>query len=850
MESNTIVIIDDEKDILDLYVDILADISQSKVIFFDAFEALEYIEKNNKNITLVISDFKMPEINGLEVRRRMLEKDLNIPFLMVTGFYNKEMALEGMELKVSRFIDKPFSADDLVSIVQGEIDTYNKTINEEREMIRSFVEESSPMLEEIEELILVLEDDPTNVNSLNTYFRLLHTIKGTSSCVGLRSLPEFTHKYEDLVGDVKSGKIAVNSSVINIFLKGLDVLKKMYTSIKDGVCFEFDIEEELKIFSEPTMSDDSIIQTEDHDQATIKIDDHQQTDNKKDNKDNEKINVHVSMLDTFMELSGEMTVLRNMVLKSVSKIGSKYQNDKDIDVLSDTLDEMYKVSSSLQGQISELRKISMESVYRPLRRIVRDASKKLKKEVDLSFEGEELKVDTSIAKVLNNVLIHLLRNGIDHGIEMPDTRLMRGKNAEGKVVVSTKVDGENIIVNIADDGNGLDIDRIKKKAIENNLYKLEDIEKMSDQKIFSLIFESGFSTAAVVTDISGRGVGMDMVKSSVESINGKIMIDSSLGKGSSFSLILPIPRSVLIIKSLMVKIGSNQYSIALHDINEVISLEDQKIASEIRIIDDQKVICHNDEIIPLISLASRFGCTNHTDSSIIIIKNEDYKFGLFVDEVFDIEEVVVKKLSGHIANSDCLFLGATFIGDGEIALILNIEKIAKTYNISQILDEKVAINNSKQIVEEYLEFSAFDAHSRFAVELSKVHRLEDFESSLVTYSGDRAVVRYGESFLPLINFAEVIGNESTYYDTFQVVVVKNEHKYFGIVVEEIGEITQSYESMDDLFASDGIKGTVYINNETVSVVDLDVVLKSRTTVNLSTIETNDVYDDFDYIKAA
>ncbi len=845
MKEFEVVCIDDEVELLDIYEVELAKCGCQIKLFDKPDKAYEYIIENSKNISLVISDYKMPEMTGLELKKMLNSNDVMVPFLMVTGFYSKEMAVEGMELKISKFINKPFRSEELCEIAKIEIDQYLRVLNEEREMIKSFVEESFPMLEEIEDLILVLEDEPQNLNALNTYFRLLHTIKGTASCVGLKSLPAFAHHYEDLIGLLKNGDIKVNDLVINTFLRGLDVLKKMYGSISSDEAFEFDIDEDLKIFD--VNFKDGVVAHQDsdvHDKSEVV--DAKVSSGVKDN--NEKLNVQVSILDSFMELSGEMTVLRNMIVKSVSKIEQRYANDKDVDVLSDTLDEMHKVSSVLQNQISEMRKISVESIYRPLKRIVRDASKKLKKEVNIEFEGEDLKVDTSIAKILNGVLIHLLRNGVDHGIEIPEKRTSAGKNAEGNILLSTQIDGENILVTIKDDGNGMSPEKLKAKAIENGLFNKEQLDRMSEQRIFSLIFESGFSTAGEVTDISGRGVGMDMVRSSVEAIGGKIVVESKFGEGSKFILILPIPRSVLIIKSLMIGVAGNQFAVPLQDIGEVVSLDDDKINSELREIDGAQVLCHHDRLVPLINLHDRFHFNEIKDTTlrnVIVVETEGLNFGLLVDEVFDIEEVVLKKFSGHLQSNDCLFQGATLIGDGDIALILDLENIAHTSNISNSIEEDYIVNEGQfGSITEYLQFTLSDTKSSYAVNLDLVDRLEEFSVSEIEYTGNNMIVRYRDTFLPLLSLDSILsGNEQGLEGTDEVVcIVTNvDNRKYGLLVNKIGDIANVYEEIDDTFQNGaGISGTVYINEKTVNVMDLELIISHCMKRDRSKVEENTI----------
>ncbi|OIQ19643.1 MAG: hypothetical protein BM556_03925 [Bacteriovorax sp. MedPE-SWde] len=832
MQKYQIVCVDDEVELLDLYEIELEALGYDILTFSDPFKALSYIKDNHTQVAFCISDYKMPGLNGLELRRQMVEADVAVPFAMVTGFYSKEMAVEGMELRVLRFIQKPFNSTELLDTVRDEAGKYVEALEEEYEMIRSFVEESSPMLEEIEELILILEEEPSNINALNTYFRLLHTIKGTASCVGLKTLPDFTHKYEDLVTLLKDGSLTVNNSIIDAFLKGLDVLKEMYSEIQEGIRYEFDIEEKVKIFDLDKIkaAEKNVVKEEKEVVETEAV--------AKKTADDEKIAVQVTLLDEFMELSGEITVLRNMILKSVSKIEQRYQGDRDIDVLSDTLDEMHKVSAKLQGEISEMRKVSVETVYRPLKRVVRDASKKLGKEIDVSFSGEKYRVDTSIGKVLNNVLVHLIRNGVDHGLETPDVRTAMGKDSTGNLSVSTEIDAENIIIEISDDGNGMDRSKLIEKAIEKDLYTKDELANMSDHRIFSLIFDSGFSTAAEVTDISGRGVGMDMVRSSVESVGGKILIDSKLGEGTKFVLVLPIPRSVLIIKSLMVDAGNQQIAIPLHDIGEVINLDGERVKENIRTLNDSLILSHHNELIPLIDLTDVF--RRHSDidlnmKNVVVIRGDGFCYGLLVDAVHDIEEVVVKKMAKQLQHTESIFQGATLIGDGEMALILDLENLANSCNI-EIADsvEENLFNASEKIgddgIHEYLQFSLL-SRDGLAIKLSAIDRLEEFSTKDVSFTGSVPVIRYRDEFLPLVDVEHALKlgpiRDFTGDDEFKVLVVSNENSQAGFIVKEINDISIADEPIDTMIRDrDGILGTTFINGKTINVVGEKYLLEN------------------------
>ena len=384
MSDYKIVCLDDEKEILTYLSELLNYTDHEVVTFDDSKVGMDYILENNKNILMVICDFQMPGTNGFDVRKSMLEKGIEIPFAIFTSFYDKEMATNAMRLRICEFISKPADEDKFKEVIDREVSGRLESIKEEREMVQDFLDETSPMLEEIEELILALEDDPHNEKAINTYFRLLHTIKGTASCLGLESLANYAHHYEDLITKVKNNELTVNEIVCDILLQGFDYLKTMYDCETNGKSYPFEIEDIIKVFSVDVKDVKAFVEpTTDQENTLTQVD---KKESKKAEKE-ERISVPVDRLGEFLELSGELTVLKNTIFKSLIKLTQKYQGDNDIEMLGETISEMHKVSSLLQNQIGEMKKVSIESVFKPMRRVVRDASKACGKEVNFITEG-------------------------------------------------------------------------------------------------------------------------------------------------------------------------------------------------------------------------------------------------------------------------------------------------------------------------------------------------------------------------------------------------------------------------------------------------------------------------------
>jgi len=836
-----ILFIDDDENILEVFESYVNHDDFDVETFNCAEKALEYIALHHQNIALVVSDFNMPGMNGFEFREKILETEQDIPFAVVTGFFNKKMAVEAMKLKICKFLEKPISEEEITVLIETQASLRIESLNEDREMVTEFLTETKPMLDEIEELILSLEEDPHDLQAVNTYFRLLHTIKGTSSCLGLSEIAGYSHKYEDLITRVKGNQVCVNNTVINVLLKGLDELRNLYKISANFSPFPSDLEDRAKIFDsdfslevEKNQEISSEDQQAQQDQASARA------KKSKESKE-DKISVSENLLGEFLEMSGELTVIRNSIFKSLSRVQQKVSGDKDVDHLHEQMVEMQKVSAILQNQIAEMKKVSIETVYRPMRRVVRDSCSVLGKTIDFSVGGETFKIDTSVAKLLNGALVHLLRNGVDHGIEEESVRTAAGKSGVGSLKLNAYETGEDIVIEIIDDGKGLDKEVLIAKAIEKGLFTKDELSKMSDQKIYSIIFESGFSTNTEVTSVSGRGVGMDMVRSSIEEFGGKILIDSTLGEGSKFVLIIPIPRSILIIKSLLVSSNQQRFNIPLDDVDEVVLYDRSKKVPAITEAVGSYFLEHYEDLCPLISLGETLGLSNESIigdlQNIVIVKGEGYRYGILVDAIADIEEIVVKKLSPHFEIGQ--YLGTTFADNNAMSMILDCKGIAEKHAINNVEEQeddrfKASENDSSATIE-YMRFSTSKMEN-CAIELDHVHRLEEFKASEIQFSCDRAIIRYRGQSLSLISVEERLGiskdnisrlsNDPT--ATFKVLVLEHKDKMLGAIIDELNDIAYCSDEIEQMFGNDsGIKGTLTIQEKIVSIVDINHLINGE-----------------------
>lgn len=830
----SILCIDDEKEVLEIYDDILSD--KYNVLKADNVEnALQILKNKNQEIIYIFSDYSMPVKNGFELRKEILDLGFELPFAIITGNYNVEMATKAMELRISSFINKPIEDQELFRLISDLGEKRILQIEEEKEMICSFISESSPMIEEIETLILQLEENPSDLNTLNTYFRLLHTIKGTASCVGLKSLPQFTHKYEDLVSKAKEQKIQITPNFVDALLYGLDRLKHMYGKITNENTFEFDVLEwieKLNSFSENKNS------FEDENSSEVEHKIHEQEHNSIEQKktNSEKLAIPLETLDSFLELSGELTILRNTIYKSISKAELKYTNDKDIETLSSSIDELHKITSLVQLQITEMRKISAETITRPLKRVVRDTSKEIGKNVEFHITNENQKIDNTIAKIISNSLVHLVRNCIDHGIETPEKRKINNKNEKGNIYLTFKEEGETNIVTLADDGAGINVGRVKEKALEKNIITKEQAKTMSDTEAFNLIFESGFSTRQTVTSISGRGVGMDMVRSSVESIGGKIEIQSKENQGSKFILHLPQPKNVLIMKTLLVEDQSSCFSIPIDSIVEVVKVSKENNDVKLQNVVHSPVLSRFNDLIPIYQLANYLNSTQSTakfknnetiDSEFpeefeaVILTHNKEKIAIAVDRVHDIEESVIRKISSVLSSSP-IYSGVTYFGDDELALVLNIENIIKENystikNLQKMNNEKINLVNSKDTLSiEYLTFEI--ANKKTAIHKERVQRIETLTKSEIHEFYGSYYTNYRNQVLKIISISKELSKEHD--EVVKLLILNTDGHYYGLVIDEIFEFIESRFELESNFSQNDLYlGTIIHNDEILAILN-------------------------------
>jgi two-component system chemotaxis sensor kinase CheA len=384
------------------------------------------------------------------------------------------------------------------------------------------------------------------------------------------------------------------------------------------------------------------------------------------------VRVDVTRLDALMNLIGELVIDRTRIAQIGSELGSKF-SDPNIDALEETVSHIARITSDLQDQIMKARMMPIETVFNRFPRVVRDLAQKLGKDVKLELVGGETELDRSVIEVIGDPLLHILRNSVDHGLEDPDTREQLGKPRQGRVLVKACHQDNHIVIEISDDGRGIDAERIRKKAVEKGLLTKDQAERMTEREALQYIFSSGFSTAAEVSEVSGRGVGMDIVRSNLQRLGGLIDLETEVGKGSRFVLRLPL--TLAIIRGLLTNVGEQVIVLPLGSVVETLLVE----AASIQSVNRNEVIVLRGQTLPLVRLNEMFAIHSREDSTedgqyVVVVGLAERRIGLAVDGLVGEKEVVIKSLSRFCGEVPGIS-GATILGDGNVALIADVNGI-------------------------------------------------------------------------------------------------------------------------------------------------------------------------------
>ncbi len=643
--------------------------------------------------------------------------------------------------------------------------------DEMRELLESFFVETHELLDALDQDLMRLEHEPQNMDLLNSIFRSFHTIKGTSSFMGLEQMTELTHHAEDLLNKLRRSELVVTTIVVDTLLEVYDILSRLLASVErnTGEVFElsgilrkitactnaaaapdasgspsskeeqaadessasaFDsiltihgsagateefTEEELRLveqaFNEvnnafrPTATpakDEAASGKEAQERAkseegeadgdgSLVVSARTVVRNKQTTKREEEptieikaepqqrasaeatLRVDVQRLEALMDLSGELVLGRNRLAQITERLMHQSEENELVQELMKTSAEINYITSELQSAIMKTRMVPIGKLYQKAPRMIRELSREFNKEIELVVQGEETEVDRSIIEEIGDPLVHMIRNSCDHGIERPDDREKAGKQRKGTICLTAEHEGNHIVIRIMDDGRGMNAESLKSKAVEKGIITRDQAAQMGEQEAFNLIFAAGFSTAEKVTNVSGRGVGMDVVRTNIQKLKGTIHIESQVGRGSVFTIKLPL--TLAIIQGLLIRIREEIYALPLSSVVEVVSTEDNQIST----VHQSEVIRIRDQVYPLMRLSKVLHIPPKPDAEresgyVVIIGLAEQRIGLVVDELLGQKEIVVKSLGDYLEEVRGI-AGSTILGDGRVIMILDVGDI-------------------------------------------------------------------------------------------------------------------------------------------------------------------------------
>ncbi len=555
-------------------------------------------------------------------------------------------------------------------------------LSTDQELLREFINESNEHLQNIENGVLVLEEQPADADTLNSIFRAFHTFKGGSGFLNLTPIKSLAHELESLLDAARQHKLTITSEIIDLILQGGDTLKTFVVQIdaqlngkNAGDVIQvptLDLIARVKVvLADPSAAASLPPAAPRAAAAAVAVaSDKPKSTGAATNGASAAagfVKVDTTKLDSLIDLVGELVISESMVVQDPDLLSLPSRH------LARNLAQLRRITSELQRTAMSLRMVPIRATFQKMTRLVRDLAAAQNKQVQLNFSGDETELDRNIVEALGDPLVHMIRNSADHGIEMPEARVAKGKPAVGTIQLRAFHQGGNIVIQIADDGAGLNRERILAKAVEKGIVKPG--ESLPDKDIFGLIFAAGFSTAEKITDISGRGVGMDVVRRNIEKLRGKIDIESVAGKGTTFSIYLPL--TLAIIDGMIVSVGGERYIIPTLSVRESFRPRAEMIST---VHERAEMVNVRGKLCPLLRLYQYFnrptGITDPTKAIVVVVESGQQMRCLLVDELLGKQEVVIKSLGESLKRNRALAGGAV-LGDGRVGLILDVDTLVK-----------------------------------------------------------------------------------------------------------------------------------------------------------------------------
>ena len=703
------------------------------------------------------------------------------------------------------------------------------------EVLREFLIECHENLDQLDRDLVVLEQDPRHQGVLANIFRTIHTIKGTSGFFDFHTLGAITHSGENLLSKLRDGVLLVTPDITSGLLALVDavrvLLARIETSGKEGEADYSALVARLDGLQRPPASPSPSLSKPD---AQARVTESFAGASSLENTappdapgglTESNIRVDVGLLDRLMNLVGELVLARNQILQHAS-------GRKD-PILQGNSQRLNLITTELQEGVMKTRMQPISTIWSKFPRVVRDLAVTCGKQVRLSLEGKETELDKSVIEAIKDPLTHLVRNSIDHGIESPAERVARGKPAEGHLCLRAFHEGGQVNIEVTDDGGGIDPIRIRDKAVERALISREQAGRMSERELLQLIFLPGFSTAAAVTSVSGRGVGMDVVKTNIERISGTIDLQSRPGRGTTIRI--KIPLTLAIIPALLVHSGGDCYAIPQVSLLELVRLEREQARRGIESLHGAPVYRLRGQLLPIVYFNRELHVEDAPESkdtdavNIVVLQADGRPFGLVVDGVSDTEEIVVKPMCKQLKGVP-IYAGATILGDGRVALILDVLGLAQHAGvIAEIRDRNLPAAPPVPETASRLQSTllvGLGGDRRIGIPLSQVDRLEEFPRRSVERSAGREVTQYRGHILPLLRLDALLGDGVSPDElpgSLQVVVCASAGRRVGLVVDRILDVVDAAADPRGS-AGHGIAGSAIIQDRVTDLLDVPALV--------------------------
>ena len=753
------------------------------------------------------------------------------------------------------------------------------------EFIKEYLVECQEGLSLLEAQLLQLEEDPTSKPILSSIFRVVHSIKGSSGFLGFPKMAAVAHEGEDLLGRLREGRLTLSDRLVNGLLAMVDAMRALLGSIEvtkgegdrddsalierlrglqtgqveEAVAEEVVVKEtkvvEIALRSEPTANDVEVAHAEVRPVAPRKraakskggalaeaalaepppsaVPTTMELGVAGPSVADTTIRVDVGLLDKLMNLVGELVLARNQILRcSIVRDETLFQACSQ---------RLNLITTELQEGMMKTRMQPIRNIFSKLPRVVRDLAMTCGKQARLVLEGEDTELDKTIIEAIKDPITHIVRNSVDHGIEPAPVRLAKGKVEEGTLRLRAFHEGGMVNIEVTDDGAGIDPARIRRKAVERGWLTEDQAANWIDRELLNLIFRPGFSTAETLSMVSGRGVGMDVVKNKVESIGGSVDLHSRLGEGTTIKM--KIPLTLTIINALIVSAGGDRFAIPQVNLVELIRLKGEAIRQGLETVHGASVCRYRGRLLPLVDLNQVLNVGERPPEAdpderrvnIVVLQADELRFGLVVDWIDDAQEIVVRPLARQLKGIAC-FAGATIMGDGRIALILDAFGLAKALSIDAETPRR-SLNEAAIVEAEPLgDVGTFlllrdREEAQYAVPLGEVDRLETFARAAIEWVAGRPLIQYRGTLLPLVDVSGMLsgrpwrqertGEGLSYVSpTMNVVIHESEARRVGLVFDRVLDIVEErFETLGEA-GRFGVRYTAAVQGKATEVLDL------------------------------